>query len=207
MTSISERAAAPRHPLCRSRMGTPLSMYPPGRVLFLRPIKTRVWKEWDAVWIEPEDIIGVPASWDMGCSFLRRRLLGLNCPTYCWMLQQSITELIPSCPSTRAAEGLLVSPHMLRDHLCSRAFEALVAAAERAENGGLQLSGEENAHSRGPSDGPPSRVTAGHLTHQERQRRQLEERRRQRAARRRWQQRFQSQQQVGSLQQVLIEAS
>ena len=93
------------------------------------------------------------------------------------------------------------------DHLCSRAFEALVAAAERAENGGLQLAGEGDAHSSGPTDGAPSRVTARHVTHQERQRRQQEERRRQRAARRRWQQRLQSQQRLGSLQQVLIEAA
>lgn len=39
-------------------MGQPLSMYPPGRVLFLRPIKTRKQKEWDAVWIAAEDLIG-----------------------------------------------------------------------------------------------------------------------------------------------------
>ena len=48
--------------LCRSRMGTPLSMYPPGRLIFVRPIKSRMCKEWDAVWIQPEDIIGAPAS-------------------------------------------------------------------------------------------------------------------------------------------------
>lgn len=42
----------------RQSMGQPLSMYPPGRVLFLRPIKTQQTKEWDAVWIQPEDLIG-----------------------------------------------------------------------------------------------------------------------------------------------------
>lgn len=35
-----------------------MSMYPPGRVIFVRPIKTRKKKDWDAVWISPEDIIG-----------------------------------------------------------------------------------------------------------------------------------------------------
>ena len=125
------------------------------------------------------------------------------------LLPSTVTAWLPwpHSPSARllAAEGLLVSPHMLRDHLCSRAFEALVAAAERSENGGLQLAGTVDARSS-PGDGPAPHVTVRHQTHQERQRRQLEERRRQRAARKRWQQRFQ-QQRAGSLQQVLIEAS
>jgi len=113
-----------------------------------------------------------------------------------------------------------VSPHMLRDHLCGRAFQALVGAAERAENGGLQLTAEvdacggsgSNSQGQGPAAGAGGgsgggpRVQARRLTHQERQRRQAEERRRQRAARKRWQQRFQAQR-AGSLQQVLIEAS
>jgi len=42
-------------------------MYPPGRLIFVRPIKFRKFKEWDAVWIQPEDIIGafscLPAGW------------------------------------------------------------------------------------------------------------------------------------------------
>jgi hypothetical protein len=54
--------------LCRSRMGTPLSMYPPGRLIFVRPIKSRMCKEWDAVWIQPEDIIGAPASVKTACA-------------------------------------------------------------------------------------------------------------------------------------------
>ena len=43
---------------CRARIGQPLSMYPPGRLLFLRPIKTRQHKEFDAVWITPQDLVG-----------------------------------------------------------------------------------------------------------------------------------------------------
>lgn len=43
---------------CRVSGGQPMSMYPPGRLIFVRPIKTRRKKAWDCVWISPEDIIG-----------------------------------------------------------------------------------------------------------------------------------------------------
>lgn len=138
----------------RARIGQPLSMYPPGRIIFLRPIKTRVVKEWDAVWIQPEDII---------------------------------------------AEGLLVSPHMLRDHLCSTAYEALTAAAARMKD---MESGAPSALS-GTADARP------HMARQLRQQRaaaRRELRLRQEAARRRARQRIRAQR-TSSLQDVLIEAS
>lgn len=71
----------------RRRLGQPVPMYPPGRVVFLRPLKARQARQWDAVFVAPEDLIG---------------------------------------------EGILVSPTMLKDHLCSRVNEALESAAERA---------------------------------------------------------------------------
>lgn len=73
----------------RVTMGQPMSMYPPGRVIFVRPIKTRKKKHWDAVWISPEDIID---------------------------------------------EGILLSPHMLTDHLCSTVWDALHSALGRARS-------------------------------------------------------------------------
>lgn len=42
----------------RRALGQPVSMYPPGKVVFLRPIKTRRAKQWDAVFVSPEDLIG-----------------------------------------------------------------------------------------------------------------------------------------------------
>uniref|UniRef100_A0A1D1ZLV4 sn-1-specific diacylglycerol lipase n=2 Tax=Auxenochlorella protothecoides TaxID=3075 RepID=A0A1D1ZLV4_AUXPR len=69
--------------------GQPMSMYPPGRLIFVRPIKTRRKKAWDCVWISPEDIID---------------------------------------------EGILLSPHMLTDHLCSTAWEALHASLRKAKD-------------------------------------------------------------------------
>lgn len=58
----------PIAPAChRARLGQPLSMYPPGRVLFLRPIKTRAAKEWEGVWIRPKDIVGAFQCFWTGC--------------------------------------------------------------------------------------------------------------------------------------------
>ncbi|KAL4421634.1 hypothetical protein ABPG75_010925 [Micractinium tetrahymenae] len=139
----------------RARIGQPLSMYPPGRLIFLRPIKTRVAKEWDAVWIRPEDII---------------------------------------------AEGLLVSPHALRDHLLSTVYEALTAAASRMEDmeSGAPgaLSGEAEARpAPAPAPAPRRPRVRGPAPPLPRS-----------AAQRRWRQRLQAQR-SGSLQAVLIEAT
>jgi uncharacterized membrane protein YgcG len=76
----------------RRRLGQPIEMYPPGKVIFLRPIKSQsrlgIKKTWDAIYIAPEDLMG---------------------------------------------EGILVSPNMLKDHLCSTAYDALNEAREKAE--------------------------------------------------------------------------
>lgn len=72
----------------RRRMGQPVAMYPPGKIIFLRPMKARRRRHWDAVYVAPEDLIG---------------------------------------------EGILVSPTMLKDHLCSTVHEALSKCTERAE--------------------------------------------------------------------------
>ena len=44
-------AVLERYHASRTAMGQPLAMFPPGRLIFLRPIKTRRKREWDAVWI------------------------------------------------------------------------------------------------------------------------------------------------------------
>ncbi|PRW60300.1 alpha beta-hydrolase isoform B [Chlorella sorokiniana] len=134
----------------RTSIGHPLPMYPPGRVIFLRPIKTRQSKSWQAVWINPEDII---------------------------------------------AEGLLISPHMYRDHLCSTAYEALTEAADAASS--------QDASS-GPPDGRGA-APGSQRSHVMGARVKQDERRRQRAARHRWQQRLAAQR-SSSLQEVLVEA-
>jgi sn1-specific diacylglycerol lipase len=73
----------------RRRLGQPIEMYPPGKIIFLRPIKSgRGGRRWDAVFIAPEDLMN---------------------------------------------EGILVSPNMLKDHLCSTAYDALKEAKEKAE--------------------------------------------------------------------------
>lgn len=33
-------------------------MFPPGRCIFLRPLKSRASKQWEGVWVSPRDIIG-----------------------------------------------------------------------------------------------------------------------------------------------------
>lgn len=85
----------------RGRLGQPVGTYPPGKIIFLRPLKPRnAEKEWDAVYIAPEDLI---------------------------------------------AEGLLVSPMMFHDHLCSTVYQALqqsLVNSERTEND----NGEETVH-------------------------------------------------------------
>jgi hypothetical protein len=43
----------------RRRLGQPIEMYPPGKIIFLRPIKSaRGQREWDAVFVAPEDLMG-----------------------------------------------------------------------------------------------------------------------------------------------------
>lgn len=89
---------------------------------------------------------------------------------------------------------------MYRDHLCSTAFEALTAAADRAG----QLEGGQPADADwGPPEEAAARQAVATRAAEQRRRRQAEEARRPRAARRRWQQRLQAQQ-SGSLQEVLI---
>ena len=85
----------------RRRMGQPVAMYPPGKIIFLRPIKSRRHRHWDAVFVAPEDLIG---------------------------------------------EGILVSPTMLKDHLCSTVYEALGKSIEKAE---AAESGREEAQAGG----------------------------------------------------------
>lgn len=83
---IEAGVALVRYYESRQRLGQPVSTYPPGKVIFLRPIKTcRGVKHWDAVYIAPEDLV---------------------------------------------AEGILVSPTMLKDHLCSTVHDALQASLE-----------------------------------------------------------------------------
>lgn len=45
----------------RRKLGQPVPMFPPGRVLFLRPMKVRrglsLMRTWDAVYVAPEDLI------------------------------------------------------------------------------------------------------------------------------------------------------
>lgn len=92
---IPEEAAAAliKYYESRRRLGQPIEMYPPGKIIFLRPIKSQsrlgqVKRKWDAVFIAAEDLMG---------------------------------------------EGILVSPNMLKDHLCSTAYDALNEAKEKAE--------------------------------------------------------------------------
>ena len=59
-----------RYHLAQERKGRALNMYPPGRIIFLRPIKVRkkrksgeegkgkLVKKWDAVWVSPREVIG-----------------------------------------------------------------------------------------------------------------------------------------------------
>ncbi len=89
-----------------------------------------------------------------------------------------------------AAEGLLISPHMYRDHLCSTAYEALTKAAEAAS---------QQEASSGAAEGGGAAPGGARL------RGRQDERRRQRAARHRWQQRLAAQR-SSSLQEVLVEA-
>lgn len=54
--------------MAQERKGRALNMYPPGRIIFLRPIKVRkkrkhggegkLVKRWDAVWVSPREVVG-----------------------------------------------------------------------------------------------------------------------------------------------------
>ncbi len=55
--------------MAQERKGRALNMYPPGRIIFLRPIKVRkrrksgeeghkIEKRWDAVWVSPREVVG-----------------------------------------------------------------------------------------------------------------------------------------------------
>jgi len=55
--------------VAQERKGRALNMYPPGRIIFLRPIKVRkrrksgeethkIEKRWDAVWVSPREVVG-----------------------------------------------------------------------------------------------------------------------------------------------------
>ena len=59
-TEIPKEAAAVlvQYYESRRQLGQPVGMFPPGKVIFLRPIKIKFSREWDAVWIAPEDLIG-----------------------------------------------------------------------------------------------------------------------------------------------------
>jgi hypothetical protein len=104
------RALQVKYHESRRAQGQPVPMFPPGKVIFLRPIKTRRAKDWDAVHIAPEDLI---------------------------------------------SEGILVSPHMFTDHLCSTAWEALGQAAARAEEAEAGQGGgaQRRRRLRGPALG------------------------------------------------------
>jgi hypothetical protein len=162
-------------------------MYPPGRVLFLRPIKTRQAKEWDAVWVQPEDLIG---GW---VGVAGRGTPADDHTSKCSTSHQRAPDFLPLHLVVRhAAEGLLISPHMLRDHLCSTSFSALLVAASRAERldgSESELAGQAEARQRVAAAAavPGRRVPR-------------------RAACERLRQRMDAQR-AGSLQQVLIEAS
>ncbi|KAL3137504.1 hypothetical protein ABBQ38_004792 [Trebouxia sp. C0009 RCD-2024] len=62
------RALLERYHLAQERKGRALNMYPPGRIIFLRPIKVRkkrkhggegkLVKRWDAVWVSPREVVG-----------------------------------------------------------------------------------------------------------------------------------------------------
>lgn len=163
-----------------------LSLLPPAvlRCHRGRPIKTRQSKSWQAVWINPEDIIGAAAQ---GQSV---RTCDGSYMQWCFAKGSWPSAPCPPCSPHPAAEGLLISPHMYRDHLCSTAYEALTNAADAA--GQLEAS-IGAADGRVPTPGSP------------RSRGREAERRRQRAARHRWQQRLAAQR-SSSLQEVLVEA-
>lgn len=42
----------------RRKVGRPIKMMPPGKLVFLRPSKLRKQKQWDGVWIAAEDLVG-----------------------------------------------------------------------------------------------------------------------------------------------------
>lgn len=57
--------------MAQERKGRALNMYPPGRIIFLRPIKIakrkkgedgeairKIIKRWDAVWVSPREVVG-----------------------------------------------------------------------------------------------------------------------------------------------------
>ena len=53
--------------MAQDRKGRGLNMYPPGRVIFMRPFKVlkrdregadSYRKKWDAVWVSPREVIG-----------------------------------------------------------------------------------------------------------------------------------------------------
>lgn len=58
--------------MAQERKGRALNMYPPGRIIFLRPIKVakrkhgedgketsrKIVKRWDAVWVSPREVVG-----------------------------------------------------------------------------------------------------------------------------------------------------
>lgn len=63
------RAVLERYHVAQERKGRALNMYPPGRIIFLRPIKVRkkrksgeeghkIEKRWDAVWVSPREVVG-----------------------------------------------------------------------------------------------------------------------------------------------------
>ena len=61
-----------RYHMAQERKGRALNMYPPGRIIFLRPIKVvkrkrdeqsgeiskKLVKRWDAVWVSPREVVG-----------------------------------------------------------------------------------------------------------------------------------------------------
>ena len=58
-----------RYHMAQDRKGRGLNMYPPGRVIFMRPFKVlkrgreggdtdSYRKKWDAVWVSPREVIG-----------------------------------------------------------------------------------------------------------------------------------------------------
>lgn len=82
----------------RGRLGQPVGTYPPGKVIFLRPLKSQnAEKQWDAVYVAPEDLI---------------------------------------------AEGILVSPMMFHDHLCSSVNQALLQSVVNSERTEHEIGGE-----------------------------------------------------------------
>lgn len=122
----------------------------------------------------------------------------LSCVCVCiFHCDLPVLQAGPPCPTAPpAAEGLLISPKMYRDHMCSTAYEALTRAAEAASQ--QEASGGAQEGSRGAAPGSPHVRAAAARGRQD-------EWRRQRVARHRWQQRLAAQR-SGSLQEVLVEA-